>query len=154
MPNGLAPWPYNFEPVPPNTQQTNFQTLHASIGSSGQTFTGTATTAAYVSIPRSRTFYVMAANIQGGTAAAGSGAITAQLIRYNSVTAADVALTAAYDLTTAIAAAGTNVNVPITATDSNAVCVPGDTLRWAVVAAGTITTQPKVAASVEASVML
>ena len=153
MPNGLAPWPYNFEPVPPNTQQTNFQTLHASIGSSGQTFTGTATTAAYVSIPRSRVFYVMAANIQGGTAAAGSGAITAQLIRYNSVTAADVALTAAYDLTATIAAGGSNVNVPITATDSNAVCVPGDTLRWAVVAAGTITTQPKLAASVEASVM-
>lgn len=142
---GQAPWPYNWVPQP-NEFATLFNTIATALATAGPTLVGTATTNIYVGIPRSKTFYVAGANMTGAIAAAGSGAITAQLMKN-----ASTALTAAYDLTAATS--GNNVDVPITAADPDRVLVPGDVLWWKVAAAGTITTSPDLRAVVELSLM-
>lgn len=142
---GQAPWPYNWVPQP-NEFATMFQSLSTALATAGPALVGTATTNIYVGIPRSKTFYVAGANITGAIAAAGSGAITAQLFKNST------ALTGAFDLTTAMTS-GKNLDIPITATDPDRVVAPGDVLYWAVAAAGTITTSPDGRAVVEASLM-
>lgn len=141
---GLGAWPYNWRPQP-NDFGCIFQSLSTALGFAGPALVGTATTNIYVGIPRSRTFYVSGANMTGAVAAAGSGAITAQLFKNST------ALTAAYDLTAATT--GNNVDVPITAADADRRVSPGDVLYWAVAAAGTITTTPDLKAVVEASLI-
>jgi hypothetical protein len=137
MPNGLAPWPHTWDPTPGNFGAI-FNTLSAALGFSGPTLVGTATTNVFVGIPATKTAFVAGASMQGGIAFAGSGAITATLFKNSAGVA--TALTAAYDLTASISGANSNVDVPITATNVNATLAPGDTLYWAVAAAGTITT--------------
>lgn len=143
---GLGAWPNNWRPQP-NDFGCIFQSLSTALATAGPALVGTATTNIYVGIPRSRTFYVSGANITGGVAAAGSGAIT--MILYKNSTA----LTAAYDLTTAMTS-GKCLDIPITSTsDAERTVSPGDVLYWAVAAAGTITTSPDGRAVVEASLI-
>lgn len=141
---GQAPWPYNWNPQP-NEFATLFNSLSTALATAGPALVGTATTNIYVGIPRSKTFYVAGANMTGAVAAAGSAAISCILYKNST------ALTAAYDLKAATS--GNNVDVPITASDPDRVVAPGDTLYWAVAAAGTISTSPDLRAVVEASLM-
>lgn len=102
---------------------------------------------------------VLSAAIDGEVAAAGSGAITAQLFK---VTAAGVAtaLTAATSLTNSVVTAVGNFNLAITSTlfdgGGNATRVidgtAGEFLRVAIVAAGTVTTNFSGAISAELAV--
>lgn len=122
-----------------------FQSIATSLGSSGPTLVGTATTNVYVGIPRSKTFFVAGANLTGAVAFAGGSTITATLFKNST------ALTAAADLKAATS--GNNVDVPITAADADRVVVPGDTLYWAIAAATTITTTGDLRGVVELSLM-
>lgn len=141
---GIAPWPNSWRPQP-NEFGAMFQTLSTALAYAGPALVGTATTNIYVGIPRSKTFAVCGANMTGAVAAAGSGAITAQLFKLSGGVA--TALTAAYDLTAATS--GNDVDVPVTATNVNCTLAPGDALYWAVAAVGTITTSPDLRAVVE-----
>lgn len=141
---GQAPWPKNWNPQP-NNFGTMMQSISTALATAGPSLVGTASTNIYVGIPRSRTFYIAGANMTGAVAAAGSGAITAQLFKNST------ALTAAYDLTAATS--GNNVDVPLTGTDEERTVSPGDTVYWKVAAAGTITTSPDLRAVVELSLM-
>lgn len=138
-------WPRNWRPQP-NSFGALLNTLSAAIGTGGTALTGTATTTVWVAAPGARTYAVNSAGMVGGVAAGGSGAITAQLIRDNAGSA--VTLTAANSIT-ATNIAGISVDWPITATNQNRVCNPGDTLRWEVVAAGTVGTVPALVGVVE-----
>lgn len=133
-------WPFNFRPHPSDFGAL-LQTLSRAIGTGGMALTGTATTSVYVGVPASRDFGVRAASIQGYLGYTGASAITAQLIRENNQgTPAAVTLTAAQDITTTVfTGTDNNVNVPITGTDAQCYCQPGDTLRWEVVAVGNVT---------------
>ena len=132
-----TPWPRNFRPKPGNFASA-FNTLHRQIGTGGVALTGTATTTVWVGVPRARTFAVINASMQGGGAAAGGGAITAQLIANQSGT--DRTLTAATSITATVIS-GNNIEWTITpASPGFNVLTPGDTLRWEVVAATTVTT--------------
>lgn len=147
---GIAPWPFNWNPQP-NEFAALFNSLAISLANGGPALVGTATTSIYIGIPRSKTFYVAGANLTGAIAAVGSSTITAQLIK-KTAAGTDKALTAAYDLKTAISTHA-NVDVPITANDIDRTVNVGDTLRWDVGAAGTISTSPDLVAVVEASLM-
>lgn len=129
-----------FRPIPADFGAA-LQTLGRAIGTGGVALTGTATTSIYLPIPASRTFAVVAASGQGLLGATGASAITAQLIRENNQgTPAAVTLTAAQDITTTVFSGGdNNVDFPITATNQNSMCQPGDTLRWEVVCVGNVT---------------
>jgi hypothetical protein len=118
-----------------------FQTLSAAIGTGGMPLTGTATTSVYISVPASRQFAVVAASAQGYLGATGASAITAQLVRINNQsTPANVTLTAAQDITTTVfTGTDNNVDFPITATNQDATCSPGDTLLWKIVCVGNVT---------------
>ncbi len=134
-------WPFSFEPHPSDFGAA-FQTLSRAIGTGGVALTGTATTSVYLGVPASRKFSVCSASIQGPLGATGASAITAQLIRVNNQGAApaNVTLTAAQDITTTVlTGTDNNVDIPITATDANRSCSPGDTLYFAVVAVGNAT---------------
>lgn len=136
MPNELAPWPFNYDPSPGGFAAL-FNTID--VGLFPAAVVGTATTKVFVGIPHFKTSYVSGASIQGGVAATGSSTITATLFAQTGATSR--ALTAAYDLTTAISNYA-NVDIPITATDQNATLAPGDALYWSIAAAGTITGGP------------
>lgn len=135
-----ASWPRNFRPLPSDFGAM-FQTLSRAIGTGGVALTGTATTSVYLGVPASRTFAVVAASGQGLLGATGASAITAQLVRINNQgTPANVTLTAAQDITTTVyTGTDNNVDFPITATDVQATCFPGDTLLWKVVCVGNVT---------------
>lgn len=148
-----SPWPRNFRPTPGNFA-TQFQTLSVALGTGGFTLVGTATNTVFLAVPRARTFAVVNASMQGLTAAGGSGAITAQLIRLSGSTA--ITLTAATSITATIIGSASKNNVEWTITPAlpgDNVCVPGDTLHWAVVAAATAATAPQLAACVEVAVI-
>lgn len=137
----LARWPYNFMPRA-GDYGALFQTLAcANVGTGGVALTGTATTTVYVAIPASRYFEVVGASHQGYLGFTGASAITAQLVRINNQsTPANVALTAAQDITTTVfTASDNNVDFPVTATQAQAYCQPGDTLVWKYVCVGNVT---------------
>jgi hypothetical protein len=126
------------------------------IGTGGVPITPSATTSMYADLPN-RQYWFVAANLIAPTAAVGSAAITAQVIRSDNLAApTDRVLTAATslksDFVTAVGG-GSNYNVPITATNQVRVLNPGDTLRVDVVAAGTVTTQPQAIICLELSVI-
>lgn len=133
-------WPTNFRPNPGDFGAM-LQTLGRVIGTGGVTLTGTATTSVYIPIPASRQFAVVGASAQGYLGFTGASAITAQLVRINNQgTPANVTLTAAQDITTTVfTATDNNVDVPITQTYPNRVCLVGDTLLWKVVCVGDVT---------------
>lgn len=136
-----AHWPKNFRPLPGDFGAA-LQTLSRSAGTGGVALTGTATTTMYLGVPASRTFAVVAASAQGYLGFTGASAITAQLIRENNQNAspAAVTLTAAQDITTTVyTGTDNNVDFPITATGGQAVCMPGDTVRWELVCVGNVT---------------
>ncbi len=140
MPNEQAPWPNNFVPNP-GSFGALFNVLAKQLFPTA--VIGTATTSVYVGIPHFHSLYVSGASIQGPTAAAGSGAVTATLV---GVTPAGVAtnLTAAYDLTAAVSTF-CNVDVPILAAAEAAgatTIAPGGAIRWDIKATGTITGSP------------
>ena len=139
--NKPAAWPQSPRFLPGDFGAC-FQTLSRGIGTGGTALTGTATTSVYLGIPASREFVVVAASGQGLLGFTGASAITAQLVRINNQsTPANVTLTAAQDITTTVyTGTDNNVDFPITATDANRVCSPGDTLLWKVVAVGNVTT--------------
>ena len=148
-----APWPRNFRPTPGNFK-AEFQTLSAALGTGGFTIVGTATNTVFLAVPRARTFAVVNASMQGLTAAGGSGAITAQLIRLSGSTA--ITLTAATSITATIIASASKNNVEWTITPASSsanVCVPGDTLHWEVVAAATAATAPQLTACAEIAII-
>lgn len=149
MARKLAVWPRNFRPQPGNFS-TQFAILARAIGTNGVTLAGTATTSVWVACPRFTSFFVSDASVQGPTVAAGSGAITATLYKRLAGTSTDVALTAAFDLTTM---ATNNIEATVTASDINAMCVVGDTLHWDVVAAATVGTVPQLQLIVEAALI-
>jgi hypothetical protein len=133
-------WPRNFRPLP-NNFGALFNTLDVAIGNGSISLTGTATTTMWVGVPASRTWGVESAQIQGNIPAAGAGTITAQLI-LNSLSAnADYTQTAATSIKSDVVTSNC-VDFPITATGANRTGQPGDTLRWEIVAATTVTTQP------------
>jgi len=138
--NKPAAWPMSPR-LRPNNFGAMFQTLSRAIGTGGVALTGTATTSVYLGIPASRQFAVVAASAQGLLGFTGASAITAQLVRINNQsTPANVTLTAAQDITTTVfTGTDNNVDFPITATDTQRVLSPGDTLLWKVVAVGNVT---------------
>lgn len=136
-----ASWPFNFRPHPSDFGAM-FQTLSRAFGTGGVALTGTATTSLYLGVPASRKFSVRAGSVQGLLGATGASAITAQLVRINNQGAnpANVTLTAAQDITTTVfTGTDNNVDFPITATDANCLCDPGDTLLWKIVCVGNVT---------------
>lgn len=142
-------WPRNFRPLP-NDFGALFNILGAEIGTGGVALTGTATTTVYLSTPGARTFSVTSAGMQGPTPAVGGSTVTAQLIRNNAGT--PVTLTAANSIKSDFVL-GDSTDWPVTATDANRTCAPGDTLRWEIVAATTVTTAPQLMGTVEIAVV-
>lgn len=147
MPNN-AMWPFNFRPKTQYGESVDSD--YVALGTGGFTLVASSTVSAYIPIPRGRTVLIKRLSIQGNTAAAGGGAITAQVVKRSGGN--DTNVTGTYDLTTA-AAEGTNVDFPITATLQQCVLnQPGtlnDTLRVKLVCASTITTQPTLNVQVE-----
>src|SRR3954471_16462832 len=136
-----ASWPSSFRPHPSDFGAL-FQTLSRAIGTGGVALTGTATTSVYLGVPASRKFSVVAASVQGYLGATGASAITAQLVRINNQGAnpANVTLTAAQDITTTVfTGTDNNVDFPITGTEAQRFCSPGDTLLWKIVCVGNVT---------------
>lgn len=144
-------WPRNFRPLP-NNFGALFNTLESAIGNGGITLVGTATTTMYVGVPASRTWSVESAQLQGGVGAGSSTTVlTAQLIRHNLAGSADVTLTAATSILAATISSDC-VDWPITGLGANRTGAPGDTLRWEVVATGTIGTVPTLVGVVEIAI--
>jgi hypothetical protein len=147
-------WPRNFRPLP-NTFGALFNTLARAIGDAGgAALTGTATTTLWLPIPAARVFSVESAGMIGNVPAAGGSTVTAQLIKQSGATA--TTLTAATSIKSDVIT-GTNVNAfdwPITGSDSQRTLngPNGDTLRWEVVAATTVTTQPQLVAVAEIAI--
>lgn len=133
MPSGEARWPNVYRPLP-GEFGAMFNTIAAALNASGPALVGTATTNVYVGVPADKTIFVAGASMQGQTVFTGSSTVTATLVKKSGSTA--TALTGAYDLTGAVSAAG-YADVPITASTQDATLSPGDTLYWAVAAAGT-----------------
>ena len=138
--NKPAAWPLSPR-FQPGDFGAAFQTLSRGIGTGATALTGTATTSVYLGVPASRIFAVVGASAQGLLGFTGASAITAQLVRINNQsTPSNVTLTAAQDITTTVfTGTDNNVDFPITATDANRVCSPGDTLLWKVVCVGNVT---------------
>jgi hypothetical protein len=142
-------WPRNFRPLPGDFGAL-FNTLSAAIGTGGSpALLGTATTTVFVGVPAARTWSVESAGMQGGTYADGSSTITAQLVKNPGASA--VTMTAAASLTTSVMSSSC-VDWPITATGANRTGVPGDTIAWLVVAAGTVGTAPVLQGVVEIAI--
>lgn len=126
----------------------------------GFTIATSGTTSIHIPVPN-RKCQLVSLNLVAMTAAAGSGAITAQAFRRNNTgTPADVTITAAKSLTTSVVnPTDAAYNMAITATDAQATFYPvtsttkGDTLRIDVVAAGTVTTQPQASIVAEWAVL-
>lgn len=135
-----ASWPRAFRPLPSDFGAM-FQTLSRAVGTLGAALTATATTSVYLGVPASRQFAVVGASHQGYLGFTGASAITAQLVRINNQsTPSNITLTAAQDITTTVfTGTDNNVDFPITATDENATCAPGDTVLWKYVCVGNVT---------------
>jgi hypothetical protein len=133
MPNWLAPWPSNYRPLP-GEFAAQFQTLSVALETAGPTLVGTNTTNVYVPVPN-KTFFVAGASITAAANYTNTTAVTVQLKRNNAGSA--VALTGVFDLTAAGATPLVQnfVNVPITGTDQQCTCNPGDVLYWEFIAA-------------------
>lgn len=82
------------------------------------------------------------AMVSAGTLPASASALTGVLQKYDATANSAVALTAAVDLLTLTAHEGTAVSLLTTLTDAQKTLRPGDTLRFVITAAGTVTTQP------------
>jgi hypothetical protein len=124
------------------------------IGTGGRALTATATVS--VQVPKAfRKVQVIGVSINGFTAAAGSGAITAQLFKVVGGNAGTrTALTAAFDLTTGgITTVDKVISVPITGTNAACICQAADALTVDLVAVGTVTTVPQAIVSVTKAVM-
>lgn len=82
------------------------------------------------------------AMVSAGTLPASSAAVTGVLQKYDATANAAVALTAAVDLKGLTAHEGTAVPLLTTLTAAQKTLNPGDTLRFVITAAGTVSTQP------------
>jgi hypothetical protein len=124
-----------------------------SVGTQGVNFSASSTVTAIIPVPRRRC-YIESISINGRVAAVGGGAMTVQVIKRDNTAAADVNITAATSVTnTVITAADVNPAVAITATPQQRVLKAGDTLKIALVAASTITTQPTATVVVELGIL-
>lgn len=143
----------------------NAMATGAQIGTAvGFTVATSGTTSINVPVPN-RKCQLISVNLSAKTAAAGSGAITAQVIKRNNQTGspADVNITATKSLTSSVVStADASYAIAISATDAQATFFPpaykgaaynGDTCRIDVVAAGTVTTQPQAVITCEWAVL-
>jgi hypothetical protein len=116
----------------------------AQIGTGGRALTATATVSVQIPKPL-RKCQVISIAINGFTAAAGSGAITAQVFKVvggNGGTR--TALTGTFDLTTGgITTLDKTLTVAITGTNANCIVQDVDALTVDLVAAGSVTTAPQ-----------
>ena len=80
--------------------------------------------------------------VSAGTLPASTAAITGVLQKYDATANAAVALTAAVNLKGLTAHEGTAVPLLTTLTTAQKTLNPGDTVRFVITAAGTVTTQP------------
>ena len=87
------------------------------------------------------TCLVSRAMVSAGTVPTSASAVTGVLQKYDATANAAVALTAAVDLLTLTAHEGTAVPLLSSLTDAQKTLRPGDTLRFVITAAGTITAQ-------------
>lgn len=142
-----------FRPLAPRSG-TQIAATGANIGTGGMPLTATATVNVCVPIPR-RKCKLVSLNVTATTAAAGSAAITAQAFRRNNTgTPADVTITATSDLTaTQFTTLDKSYAWAITGTDTQCIFQTGDTLRLALVAAGTVTTAPQVVVTAEWAIL-
>lgn len=116
------------------------------VGNSGDlapTVTGSSTVRLRVPTP-ARKVIVEAVTVQVGTAAAGSGAITAQLFKRAAATPSSggTALTSTYDMKSATLDTPSAATMSATATAAQRTVQPGEILVIDIVAAGTVTTEP------------
>lgn len=88
------------------------------------------------------TCLVNRAMISAGTIPASASALTGVLQKYDAANNTAVALSAAVNLLTLTAHEGTAVPLLTTLTDAQKTLLPGDTIRFVITAAGTVTTQP------------
>lgn len=88
------------------------------------------------------TCLVTRAIVSAGTVPTSGAAVTGVLQKYDATANTAVALTAAVDLLTLTAHEGTAVPLITTLTDAQKTLRAGDTLRFVITAAGTITAQP------------
>lgn len=153
--NAGAVWPFIMQPL---TGMFGVVPDHTSIfvGTGGIAVGASGTTSMYADIPNRHAF-VTSVTLICPTAAIGSLAITAQLIRSNnSGTPTDVTLTAATSLKSdfvTTTAGGSVYNIAITGTNQQRVLLPGDSLRVDTVAAGTVSTAPQAIIVVELSLI-
>ena len=145
-------WPRNFRPLP-NNFGALFNTLESAIGNGGITLVGTATTTVYVGVPASRVWSAESAQMQGGVGAGSSTTVlTAQLIKHSLSASADTTLTNAISILAATITSDC-VDWPLNpSAGSGRTGQPGDTLRWEVVATGTIGTVPTLIGVVEIAI--
>lgn len=80
--------------------------------------------------------------IAGVTTAAGGGAITATVKKWDSSTSAYVPLTAAFDLTSLTSKVASDIPLLASLTEAQRIVKPGDTIAVDITAASTVTTQP------------
>jgi len=135
MANWLAAWPSVFRPQP-GEFAVQFQTLATCFETENVAPVGTSTTNVYVGVPN-KNFYVAGAAIMGAANYSNTTTVTVQLQKASGGVTTN--LTSAFDLTAAGATPLVNnyVNVPITATDAQCTCAPGDVLMWQFGAAAT-----------------
>lgn len=88
------------------------------------------------------TCVVSRAMVSAGTIPASASALTGVLQKYDATANAAVTLSAAVNLLTLTAHEGTAVPLLTTLTEAQKTLLPGDTLRFVITAAGTVTTQP------------
>lgn len=114
------------------------------IGTGGRALTATATVSVVVPKPF-RKCQLIGVAIEQTTAAAGSAAITVQVLKRNNVPSspADVAQTAAFDLIAGATTLDKTQAIAITATDTTSIFQSSDGVRVDLVAAGTVTTAPQ-----------
>lgn len=132
-----------FKPVAGSFGQ-NLVTGAVQIGTGGRALTATATVSVVVPKPFRKCQLINVA-IEQTTAAAGSAAITAQVIKRNNVPASptDVNQTAAFDLIAGATTLDKTQNIAITATDTTSIFQASDGCRVDLVAAGTVSTAPQ-----------
>lgn len=82
------------------------------------------------------------AMVSAGTVPTSGSALTGVLQKYDAANNTAVALSAAVNLLTLTAHEGTAVPLLSTLTDAQKTLLPGDTLRFVITAAGTVTLQP------------
>lgn len=110
------------------------------IGTGGRALTATATVSVVVPKPF-RKCQLISVAVEQTTAAAGGGAITAQVIKR--AAGADVTQTGTFDLIAGATTLDKTQAIPITATDITSVFQAADGCRVDLVAATTVTTAPQ-----------